>query len=131
MKGARQNYLLGCGVALLFILVGTVISASLLIRQIWDETQYPGAQPIVGHTGYTVKPSYIRLEQAFLSKADFTDLHAWYEDSFHLNESESTEDCIVMGNTVERLIVSRMTFVSICRTTRGQEIYVTRLLSWP
>ena len=108
-----------------------MLTVSLLVRQIWEETQYPGAIPLVGHTGYTIKPTYIRLEQGFLSKADLTDLHAWYEDTFHLNVSEHTDECVVLDGTIKRFVLVRTTFVSMCQSPRGQEIFITRLLSMP
>lgn len=129
LKSRKINLLLGCGLIILLVSAGITITLSVIIDQIWDETRFPGASEIVGHTGYTFKPSYIRLEQAFRSEAELAKLHAWYQDRFQLTVQEHSDDCVVMGSSQKRFIITRTVFVSMCRTSNKQEIYITRLIS--
>lgn len=127
----NQTMMLGCGIVALLVIAGLILLLLNYIGYERDVTRYPGSKPLPGHTQYVAKPNYIRLEQGFLTQDELVYIHGWYEDRFRLTFNSQTEDCIFLGGSTNQLTVERLTYVSMCETSTGQMVLVTRLISRP
>lgn len=127
----NQTMMLGCGIVTLLVLAGLSLVLLKFINYERGIARYPGSKPLPGHTQYVVKPKYIRLDQGFLTQDDIVHVHGWYEDRFELSLNDQTDECVILGGSKNQFSVEHLTYVSMCKTPRGQMVLVTRLISRP
>lgn len=126
---ANRNALLGCALLLLVALVLGGGSLALFIQHQLDAVRYPGSTELRGQSYLTLRPDYLRLENAYRARDDFVPVRNWYIVQHGLRVVEEGEDCVGLSDSNKTLFARHLTSVLICDTPRGQFILVTRLIS--
>ena len=127
-KNYNAMILLGCGgfITLLFFIAGFSLIA--ILNQEREVARYPGAVPVSSHSNYTGLPFEFRWDDSYIVRDNFTAVYNWYSITFNLgSESQANGNCIQLDGQQEQYLIERHVIVLICKTTKGQRIYVSRV----
>ena len=126
---ANRTYLLGCGLLVLVLTLGLGMLIFFSVNRSLSAVRYPGSVPVPSHTNRIIKRSYVRLDDSYRTQASLANLHSWYEDHLHLTTTEVGEDCISLGGSSQQFVFHVNTFITMCETSSGQIIYISRVTS--
>lgn len=123
----NQKVLAGCiGVsfATLLVVAGLMLYTLNVDR---ENGRYPDSTPISSHTNYTGFPRQFRWDDSYRTADPFPDVYNWYSTTFNLGaENRANGRCIVLENTNTTFFISRTVTVSLCNTSQGQLIFISR-----
>ncbi len=126
-KNYNASILFGCGgfIILLFFIAGFGLIA--VMDQEREVARYPGAVPVSSHSNYRGLPFEFRWDDSYLVHDNFTAVYNWYSITFNLGaESQANGNCIQMDGQQEQFLIKRDVIVLVCKTEKGQRVYVSR-----
>lgn len=130
-RRSNQNVRLGCGILVLMLIGGVILSLAALIGWERNAMRYPNAVMVPHQTTYQFKPTYTGITATYRTTDNFEHIRDWYIQRF--NMTLLTEDiasgCILLEGNQQRIFIRRYMFVSICITVGQQTIVVNHSAS--
>ena len=120
--------LFGCTAFIVFLFFIASFSMIAVLNQERESARYPGATSVSSHSNYTGLPFKFRWDDSYIVRDNFTAVYNWYSVTFNLGaESQANGNCIQLDGQQEQYFIERHVIVMICKTTKGQRIYVSRV----
>ena len=123
----KQTIRLGCGLAVLVLLVVLVGGILLLLRREWYAVQYPGSRYLPDRSTVQIGFGSVLVRQAYRVPGEIRPLYNWYKDGFALIPAgESAGGCLSLQKNARSALTGHEMRVIICTTPAGHFVFVNR-----